>query len=184
MRYVDAQGRIKYVLRSVQEGNRKIRVLILRLRSGDEVALATPWADEVTAVWWDGVSSSTTPPLQNLVDQIVHRLPPGGHNFLPERAMRVNIDDTHFDDVLGCFYKGNPLTGETVETDADGNFIELTTFWNGIEEGPQLAGYSDGSRKYESILSNGHLVGVARKWYRNDQLQEDGSLATEQQVGA
>ncbi len=42
-RYVDAQGRIKYVLRSMQEGDRKIRVLILRLSSGDEVALAAPW---------------------------------------------------------------------------------------------------------------------------------------------
>jgi hypothetical protein len=40
---VDAQGRIKYVLRSMQEGDRKIRVLILRLSSGDEVALAAPW---------------------------------------------------------------------------------------------------------------------------------------------
>lgn len=46
MRYVDAQGRIKYVLRSVQEGNQKSRVIILLLRSGDEVALAAPWWPE------------------------------------------------------------------------------------------------------------------------------------------
>jgi len=46
MRYVDAQSRMKYVLRGMQEGNLKIRVLILRLRSGDEVALAAPWWPE------------------------------------------------------------------------------------------------------------------------------------------
>ncbi len=43
MDYVDAQGRIKYVFRSVQEGDRKIQVMVLQLRSGDEVALAAPW---------------------------------------------------------------------------------------------------------------------------------------------
>lgn len=116
--------------------------------------------------------------------------------------MRVNIDDTDFDDSLRYFYQGEPLTGEAVETDLDGNVIELTTFRNGVEEGPQLAWYSDGSPKYESRLSNGNPVGVVRKWYRSGQLQEerefdqhskmlgvrqwndDGSLATEQKIGA
>jgi len=116
--------------------------------------------------------------------------------------MRVNIDDTDFDDGLRYFYKGEPLTGEAVETDPDGNMNEITTFRNGVEEGPQLAWYSDGSRKYESMLSNGNPIGVVRKWYRNGQLQEerefdqngrmskvrqwneDGSLTVEQQVGA
>ena len=49
--------------------------------------------------------------------------------------MRVNIDDTDFDDGLRYFYKGEPLTGEAVETDPDGNMIEITTFRNGVEEG-------------------------------------------------
>lgn len=43
MRYVDAQSRIKYVFGSVQEAGRTIQVMVLRLRSGDEVALAAPW---------------------------------------------------------------------------------------------------------------------------------------------
>lgn len=43
MRYVDAQDRLKYVFRTVDDAGRKIHVLILRLKSGDEVALAAPW---------------------------------------------------------------------------------------------------------------------------------------------
>ncbi|MQA86274.1 MAG: hypothetical protein GEV03_16975 [Streptosporangiales bacterium] len=43
MRYVDAQGKVNYVFFSVQDGDLKRWVLILRLRSGDEVALVAPW---------------------------------------------------------------------------------------------------------------------------------------------
>lgn len=87
--------------------------------------------------------------------------------------MRINIDDIDFDDNLRHFYQGAPFSGEAVETDPHGNVVELITFQNGFEEGPQLAWYSDGSRKYESVISNGNPVGLVRKWYRNGHLQEE-----------
>lgn len=43
MDYVDAQDRIHYVFRTAQVGDQRIHVLVLLLRSGDEVALAAPW---------------------------------------------------------------------------------------------------------------------------------------------
>lgn len=43
MDYVDAQQRINYGFRCLMSNGRKLRVVILRLRSGDEVALVAPW---------------------------------------------------------------------------------------------------------------------------------------------
>jgi antitoxin component YwqK of YwqJK toxin-antitoxin module len=90
--------------------------------------------------------------------------------------MRVNIDDTDFDDDLRYFYKGEPFTGEAVETDPAGRVIALTTFRNGIEHGPNLGWYSDGTRRSEIQVINGNAVGTSRHWHRNGQLAEENNF--------
>ncbi|MQA86276.1 MAG: hypothetical protein GEV03_16985 [Streptosporangiales bacterium] len=43
MDYVDAQRRLNYVFRAGTQGDRKVHLVILKLRSGDELALVAPW---------------------------------------------------------------------------------------------------------------------------------------------
>lgn len=90
--------------------------------------------------------------------------------------MRVNIDDTDFDDDLRYFYDGEPFTGEAVETHPNGQVINLITFRNGVEHGPQLGWYPDGSRRSETNVVNGNPVGISRRWHRNGQLAEEGEF--------
>lgn len=90
--------------------------------------------------------------------------------------MRVNIDDLDFDDDLQYFYKGEPFTGEAVETAPTGEVIALTTFRNGIEHGPQRGWYRDGSKKSEVTVVNRRAVGTAWEWHLNGQLAEESEF--------
>lgn len=87
--------------------------------------------------------------------------------------MRINIDETDFDDDLRYFHQGKPFTGEAIETAPTGELIALTTFRNGIEDGPHLGWYRDGSRRSETTVVNGKAVGISRKWYPNGQIAEE-----------
>lgn len=90
--------------------------------------------------------------------------------------MRINIDDLDFDDDLQYFYRGEPFTGEAVETAPTGEVIALTTFRNGTEHGPQRGWYRDGSRHSEMTVVNGVAVGTAREWHPNGQIAEEGGF--------
>lgn len=69
-RYGDIQSKINYIFRSVQDGGRKIRVVVLLLRSGDEVALAAPWwaGAEDVAVLTQGYARTAEDVMAALVD--------------------------------------------------------------------------------------------------------------------
>ncbi len=87
--------------------------------------------------------------------------------------MRVNIDDTDRDDALRYIYDGAPFTGEIEETDRAGNVIALLNVRNGIQEGPELSWYADGTLETESTFVDGGIVGTSRAWHPNGQLADE-----------
>lgn len=90
MRYVTAEDKVHYMFGSVQDGDVKRQVLILRLRSGDEVALVTPWWPDSkhVAVLSRDPSRPPSEVLAALFD---------GTRFTPDDVEPVSADDgTHF----------------------------------------------------------------------------------------
>lgn len=90
MRYVAAQGKLNYVFGGVQDGDIKRQVLILRLRSGDEVALVTPW-------WPDSKHVAVLSRDPNRPPSEVLAALFDGTRFTPDDVEPISADDgTHF----------------------------------------------------------------------------------------
>lgn len=87
--------------------------------------------------------------------------------------MRIDIDDVDFDDGVNYRYNGQLLTGEVVETDRDGNVIELTPVVDGRPNGVERAWYPDGTRRVETTVADGAATGISRQWHPNGQLAEE-----------
>ncbi|WP_075926938.1 toxin-antitoxin system YwqK family antitoxin [Nocardiopsis sp. CNR-923] len=87
--------------------------------------------------------------------------------------MRADEDDLDYDpDNYITLLNGEPFTGEGVETDADGNILTLSNYVDGHEDGAQREWYSDGTRRSEGIVENGHPVGEWKQWHTNGQLAQ------------
>ena len=70
--------------------------------------------------------------------------------------LRVDIDDDEVDsDHDFCLYRGEPFTGELVEYGSDGSTVELTTYKDGLTDGPSRSWYWDGTLKRESTSRRG-----------------------------
>lgn len=53
--------------------------------------------------------------------------------------MRINIDDADIGDDLAYRYSGKLFAGEMVETDQDGQVVNLLTLADGRGNGPELS---------------------------------------------
>ncbi|MFF0542562.1 toxin-antitoxin system YwqK family antitoxin [Nocardia thailandica] len=69
-------------------------------------------------------------------------------------------------------YRGEPFTGEVVETVGE-QLLSLTAYVDGIPHGLDLEWWADGGRKSEGRVEHGLPVGVWRRWHHN------GTLAVE-----
>ncbi|WP_158628581.1 toxin-antitoxin system YwqK family antitoxin [Saccharopolyspora rhizosphaerae] len=67
-------------------------------------------------------------------------------------------------------YQGSPFTGEVVDFAADGTVIELTSYENGIEHGPQVEWFPNGTKQLEGRCDRGKAVGEWREWHSNGRL--------------
>lgn len=87
MDYVDAQQRINYGFRGVMDRGHKVRVLILHLKSGDEVALVTPWwsGSEEVAILSGSIHRRPAEVLEALIDAT---------RFTSEEVAQWNEDDS------------------------------------------------------------------------------------------
>ncbi|PPK63300.1 hypothetical protein CLV40_12913 [Actinokineospora auranticolor] len=85
--------------------------------------------------------------------------------------MRVEFDDVDTEDDLHVVYQGEPFTGEVVERAPNGQIVALTTYFNGMEDGPSAEWYPSGEPKAAGAVRYGTAVGVHEFWHR------DGGLA-------
>ncbi|MDG4835724.1 hypothetical protein O7631_04245 [Micromonospora sp. WMMD967] len=84
--------------------------------------------------------------------------------------MRVDYDDVETEDDLRVTYQGEPFTGEVVERSPQGQVVALTTYFEGMEDGPSAEWYPTGERKAEGSVRYGTAVGVHEEWHRNGNL--------------
>lgn len=81
--------------------------------------------------------------------------------------IRVEEDDLDWDDNNLPSHEGEPFTGESVETMPDGRLLSLTTYVEGLDEGPFRVWSGDGVLVVEGTSHLGRPVGVQREWYKN-----------------
>ncbi|MGW8554127.1 toxin-antitoxin system YwqK family antitoxin [Streptomyces tubercidicus] len=86
--------------------------------------------------------------------------------------MRIEKEDSYFDDDMLLCHDDAPFTGEVVARDANGQVIGLLNYVEGVEWGPHCQWYPDGSKKKEGTAQRGVAVGDWRKWHPNGQLAE------------
>ncbi|TDC94374.1 hypothetical protein E1161_07450 [Saccharopolyspora aridisoli] len=65
-------------------------------------------------------------------------------------SIRVNRAETSMDDRMITTYQERPFTGEVVDFAEDGSTVELTSFANGIEHGPQSEWFPGGQKRLEA----------------------------------
>ena len=100
--------------------------------------------------------------------------------------IRIDIDDPEVEgDLAGRItFRGEPFTGEAAEYHPNGQQIALTTYVNGIDDGPSREWYPDGSLRVEGATHSGYAVGEWRQWFpdgrvlRMDVFDEEGNLQT------
>ena len=63
-----------------------------------------------------------------------------------------------------------PFTGEVAEHAPDGTLIGLTTYHNGVEDGPSLAWWPNGTPRTRGEVSAGMATGTHEKWHPNGTL--------------
>ena len=94
---------------------------------------------------------------------------------MTRRVDRSALDSS----VNGLYFLGDQLfSGESVETLKNGTMATLTTYVDGVEEGPHRMWHDNGSLEFSCELHDGNPVGLARSW------AEDGRLEEEQFFGA
>lgn len=92
---------------------------------------------------------------------------------------RVDTDDEglEFDDVdLLTLYKGVPFTGEIVESDGKGNVVHLSSYRDGLQEGPECSWYPNGRLKLEGEMKEGLPRGVWRRWDLNGRMTRESEF--------
>ncbi|KAL2862586.1 toxin-antitoxin system YwqK family antitoxin [Aspergillus lucknowensis] len=96
--------------------------------------------------------------------------------------LRVNRAETTINEGLITLHQGTPFTGEIADYAANGTLIELTSYENGLEHGPQFEWYPDGSKMLQGQCDRSSAVGEWREWYptgrlaRYDRFNELGDL--------
>ena len=85
----------------------------------------------------------------------------------------VDLDDLEEDDSDRAWFRGEPFTGQAVETYRNGVRASLTSYVKGHEEGLQKIWREDGTLETESTLRRGNAVGAAFLWHPSGALAEE-----------
>lgn len=83
------------------------------------------------------------------------------------RIMRVDTDDTEWDQSLRLTYEGEPYSGEVSEVYPGGGMAALATYSNGLKNGTSLTWHRNGQVQSEVVMQVGRPVGRAREWHEN-----------------
>lgn len=96
---------------------------------------------------------------------------------MSDRGRRIDtrLDDVEWDDAMTLLHKGEPVTGEVVETTVDGFVVSSDHYVDGVLEGPTREWWAGGPPRAEGTARSGRLVGTYREW------RDDGTLALEQE---
>ncbi|HEY0451513.1 hypothetical protein [Actinophytocola sp.] len=78
---------------------------------------------------------------------------------------RVEESELDWDDDNRPYYRDEPFTGECVETAADGRLLSLSTYVDGLDEGPFHCWSGDGVLVIDGTCRRGRPVGTQREWY-------------------
>ncbi|MFJ3833653.1 toxin-antitoxin system YwqK family antitoxin [Streptomyces sp. NPDC090046] len=86
---------------------------------------------------------------------------------------RIDIDDPEVDADYAhrLLYHGELFTGEAEEFVA-GRRLSLTTYREGIKDGPYRQWYASGVLQAEGVMRTGRLAGEARRWHENGVLAQ------------
>ncbi|NKQ28324.1 toxin-antitoxin system YwqK family antitoxin [Streptomyces galbus] len=84
---------------------------------------------------------------------------------------RVDIDspDVFIDEEEVLHHRGRRFTGEAVEYQR-GALVSLVTYEDGVENGPLLEWYTDGTPRSRATMRDGFAVGEAHAWHPNGRL--------------
>lgn len=86
---------------------------------------------------------------------------------------RITLDEIDYDEDLRAIHEGRRIHGEVIETDDEGRTVGVTTFTDGVKDGPMRQFYADGRLKAERLYRMGLPDGIARTWHPS------GAIATE-----
>ncbi|WP_424185065.1 toxin-antitoxin system YwqK family antitoxin [Actinokineospora sp. G85] len=89
---------------------------------------------------------------------------------------RVTVDEVDMDEDLKVYLNDQPFTGEVVEHGPDGVLVGLTTYSNGVEDGPSLAWWPDGTPRVHGEVLNGLAIGMHEKRHPNGTLAASDEL--------
>ncbi|SFS94236.1 hypothetical protein SAMN05660874_04422 [Saccharopolyspora flava] len=78
--------------------------------------------------------------------------------------IRVNEDELDSEPYGPVLYDGERFTGEAVDLLPDGTMVSLTTYTNGLQDGPDREWYNDGTPRSEGEFHEGLPVGTHRTW--------------------
>ena len=77
----------------------------------------------------------------------------------------------------GIYYQpldAKPYTGRIIDINNDGNIILETNCYRGEINGPWIAWYDNGEKKYEGYYKNGYRDGLWKGWHDSGQLWKEG----------
>lgn len=80
---------------------------------------------------------------------------------------RIRDEEADATDDGLVLYEGEFYTGELAEIDSNGKLLSLSTYTGGLEDGPWMEWYPDGTKRVEGRYSNGSIVGTWKEWHSN-----------------
>ncbi|MGW4242995.1 toxin-antitoxin system YwqK family antitoxin [Nocardia sp. NPDC004722] len=86
--------------------------------------------------------------------------------------MRISGDQAYDDDGY-LSYDGAPYTGEVEVFAENGQRVELSSYYEGVENGPQQEWWPNGNKRAEGYTDMGAAVGEWRYWHENGQMSEE-----------
>jgi antitoxin component YwqK of YwqJK toxin-antitoxin module len=82
-------------------------------------------------------------------------------------VLRVDENELDWDEDNEPSYRGEPFTGESAEYAPDGRLMSLTTYVDGLADGPFQVWAKTGTLIVEGRSRLGDPVGTQREWYDN-----------------
>ncbi|MGV9663635.1 toxin-antitoxin system YwqK family antitoxin [Nocardia niigatensis] len=86
--------------------------------------------------------------------------------------MRISGDQVYRDEFGYISHDGALYTGEVEEYAENGQLVELSTYYEGIENGLQQEWWPNGNKRAEGVTKMGSAVGEWRYWHENGQMSE------------
>lgn len=95
---------------------------------------------------------------------------------------RITDDDVEFDPITYRTYyraafRERPVTGEVWEVLPDGTAVGMTTYRDGVQDGPERMFYGNGRLHAEGLWESSRRVGVHRVWDQEGWLAEEVEYA-------